>query len=59
MAQAAKDVGMNVTAQETVAPGTTDFAPLLEKLKGGAPDLLLTALGSLTAGFFRAYEASG
>jgi branched-chain amino acid transport system substrate-binding protein len=59
MAQAAKDVGMNVTAQETVAPGTTDFAPLLEKRKGGALDLLLTALGGSTAGFFRAYEASG
>jgi len=59
MAQAAKDAGMTVTAQETVPPGATNFAPLLEKLKGGAPDMLLTALGSSTAGFFRAYEASG
>jgi len=59
MAQAAKDAGMTVTAQETVAPGTTDFAPLLDKLKAGAPDMLLTALGGSTAGFFHAYEASG
>jgi ABC-type branched-subunit amino acid transport system substrate-binding protein len=59
MAQAAKDAGMTVTAQETVAPGTTDFAPLLDKLKAGAPDMLLTALGGSTAGFFRAYEVSG
>jgi branched-chain amino acid transport system substrate-binding protein len=59
MAQAAKDAGMKVTAQETVAPGTTDFAPLLATLKAGAPDVVLTALGGSTAGFFRAYEASG
>ncbi len=59
MARAAKDAGMTVTAQETVAPGTTDFAPLLDKLKAGAPDMLLTALGGSTAGFFHAYEASG
>jgi branched-chain amino acid transport system substrate-binding protein len=59
MAQAAKDAGMKVTAEETIAPGTTDFAPLLEKLKAGAPDMLLTMLGGSTAGFFRAYEASG
>jgi ABC-type branched-subunit amino acid transport system substrate-binding protein len=59
MAQAAKDAGMKVTAEETIAPGTTDFAPLLDKLKAGAPDMLLTMLGGSTAGFFRAYEASG
>jgi branched-chain amino acid transport system substrate-binding protein len=59
MAQAAKDAGMQVTAEETVAPGTSDCAPLLEKLKAGAPEVLLTALGGSTAGFFHAYEASG
>jgi branched-chain amino acid transport system substrate-binding protein len=59
MAQAAKDAGMNVTAQETVAAGTSDFGPLLDRLKAGSPDVLLTALGGSTAGFFRAYEASG
>jgi branched-chain amino acid transport system substrate-binding protein len=59
MAQAAKDAGMNVTAQETVAPGTSDFGPLLDRLKSGSPDVLLTALGGSTAGFFRAYEVSG
>ncbi len=59
MAQAAKDAGMQVTAEETVAQGTADFAPLIEKLKAGAPDVLLTALGGSTAGFFHAYEAAG
>jgi ABC-type branched-subunit amino acid transport system substrate-binding protein len=59
MAQAAKDAGMNVTAQETVAAGTSDFGPLLDRLKAGSPDVLLTALGGSAAGFFRAYEASG
>jgi ABC-type branched-subunit amino acid transport system substrate-binding protein len=59
MAQAAKDAGMTVTAMETVPAGTSDFAPLLEKLKAGNPDVLLTVLGGSTSGFFHAYEASG
>jgi ABC-type branched-subunit amino acid transport system substrate-binding protein len=59
LAQAAKDAGMTVTAQHILPPGTTDFIPVLEKLKAGAPDVLLTALGGSSAGFFRAYEASG
>jgi branched-chain amino acid transport system substrate-binding protein len=59
MAKAARDAGMTVTAQETIAAGTTDFAPLLDKLKAGSPDELLIVPGAATAGFFKAYEASG
>jgi len=58
-AKAAQDAGLKVTAQETIAEGTTDFAPLLEKLKASAPDQVVTILGPFTAGFFKAYEASG
>jgi branched-chain amino acid transport system substrate-binding protein len=58
-AKAALDAGIAVTARETLAPGTTDFVPLFDKLKARAPDLLLVMPGSLTAGFFRGYEASG
>ena len=32
---------------------------MLEKLKAGAPDQIVTILGPFTAGFFKAYEASG
>jgi branched-chain amino acid transport system substrate-binding protein len=59
MAKAAGDAGIKVTAQETITPGTTDLAALLDKLKAGAPDELLVVPGSSTAGFFKAYEASG
>ncbi len=58
-AKAATDAGMKVTAQEVITPATTDFAALLDKLKAGAPDELLIMPGSSTAGFFKAYEASG
>jgi branched-chain amino acid transport system substrate-binding protein len=59
MAKAAQDAGIRVTAQETLAEGATDFAPVLEKLKASAPDQVVTILGPFTAGFFKAYEASG
>jgi branched-chain amino acid transport system substrate-binding protein len=59
MAKAARDAGMNVTAEETITPGTTDLAALLDKLKAGGPEALLIVPGSSTAGFFKAYEASG
>jgi branched-chain amino acid transport system substrate-binding protein len=59
MAKAAQDAGIKVTAQETIAQGTTDFAPIIEKLKASAPDQVATMLGPFTAGFFKAYEASG
>lgn len=59
MAKAARDAGIKVTAEETITPGSTDLAAMLNKLKAGAPEDLLIMPGSSTAGFFRAYEASG
>jgi branched-chain amino acid transport system substrate-binding protein len=59
MAKAAQNAGMKVAADETLAAGTTDFAALFDKLKAAAPDALLIMPGSMTAGFFHAYEASG
>ncbi len=59
MAKAAQDAGMRVTDQETLPQGTTDFKPVLDKLKSDAPDRLVTMFGPSTAGFFRAYEAGG
>jgi branched-chain amino acid transport system substrate-binding protein len=58
MAKAAQDAGLRVTAQEDLTQGTTDFAPLLDRLKAGAPDQLVTILGPFAGGFFRAYEAA-
>jgi branched-chain amino acid transport system substrate-binding protein len=59
MANAARDADIKVAAEETITPGSTDLPALLEKLKAAAPDELLIMPGSSTAGFFRAYEASG
>jgi len=59
MAKAAQDAGIAVTAQETIAQGTTDFAAVIEKLKASAPERVATVLGPFTAGFFKAYETSG
>ena len=59
LAQAAKEAGLAVTATEVLPAGFTDFTGLLQRLKAGAPDVQLTSLGGSTAGFFKAYEASG
>ena len=59
MAKAARDAGIKVTDQETLAQGMTDFAAPLGKAKASAPDQVVTILGPSTQGFFRAYEASG
>jgi branched-chain amino acid transport system substrate-binding protein len=59
MAKAAQDAGIRVTGQETLDKTTTDFSTVLEKLKAGAPDQVVTILGPYTAAFFKAYEASG
>ena len=59
IAKAAKDAGMAVTADETIPKDTKDFAPIFDKLKGGAPAQIVAILGPSTAGFFKAYEASG
>jgi branched-chain amino acid transport system substrate-binding protein len=59
MTKAAQDAGIRVTGQETLDKSTADFGAVLDKLKAGAPDQLVTILGPYTAGFFKAYEASG
>ena len=59
MATAAQDVGIRVSGQETLDKSTADFGAVLDKLKAGAPDQVVTILGPYTAAFFRAYEASG
>jgi branched-chain amino acid transport system substrate-binding protein len=57
--EAARDAGLKVTAQEALAEGTTDFAPVVEKLKASGPDQLVAIPGAFTAGFFKALESSG
>jgi branched-chain amino acid transport system substrate-binding protein len=57
--KAAKDAGINVTADETIPKDSKDLAPILDKVKGGSPAQLVAILGPSTAGFFKAYEASG
>jgi ABC-type branched-subunit amino acid transport system substrate-binding protein len=59
MAKLAPEAGIKVTAQETLTKDTTDLAPLMDRLKAGAPDALWVMPGSSTAAFFKAYEASG
>jgi ABC-type branched-subunit amino acid transport system substrate-binding protein len=59
MAKAAEDAGIKVTDQETIPKGGEDFAVLIDKLKAGAPDRLLTILAESTPGLFQAYEKSG
>jgi branched-chain amino acid transport system substrate-binding protein len=59
ISKAAKDAGLVVTADETIAKDTKDFAAIFDKLKGGAPSQIVAILGPSTAGFFKAYEASG
>src|ERR1700723_1390985 len=56
--KAAKDAGINVTADETIPKDTKDFAAIFDKLKGGSPAELVAILGPSTAGFFKAYETS-
>ncbi|MBV9631212.1 MAG: ABC transporter substrate-binding protein, partial [Xanthobacteraceae bacterium] len=59
MAKAAQDAGVRITGQEALDKTTTDFGAVLEKVKAGAPDQVVTVLGPYTAAFFKAYEASG
>jgi branched-chain amino acid transport system substrate-binding protein len=58
MAKAARDAGMSVTAEETIAKDTKDFAAIFNRLRDGSPDELMAILGPSTAGFFQAYEAA-
>jgi ABC-type branched-subunit amino acid transport system substrate-binding protein len=59
MAKAARDAGMSVTAEETIAKDTRDFAAIFNRLRDGSPSELVAILGPSTAGFFQAYEAAG
>jgi branched-chain amino acid transport system substrate-binding protein len=59
MAKAAADAGIRVTGEETLDKNTSDFGAVLDKLKAGAPDEVIAILGPFTAGFFKAYAASG
>ena len=59
MAKAAANAGIRVTCEETLDKNTSDFGAVLDKLKAGAPDQVIAILGPFTAGFFKAYEASG
>ena len=59
MAKAARDAGISVTAEETIAKDTKDFATIFNRLRDGSPDELVAILGPSTAGFFQAYEAAG
>jgi branched-chain amino acid transport system substrate-binding protein len=58
-AKAARDAGINVTAEETIPKDTKDFSAIFNKLKGGSPAELVAILGPSTSGFFQGYEASG
>jgi ABC-type branched-subunit amino acid transport system substrate-binding protein len=59
IAKVAQDAGMGVTARETIAKDTKDFAGVVSKLKDSAPGQVVAILGASTSGFFRAYEAAG
>jgi branched-chain amino acid transport system substrate-binding protein len=59
IAKAAPEFGLKVTADETIAKDTKDFAGIFDKLKAGSPGELVAILGPSTSGFFQAYEASG
>ena len=59
IAKAAKDAGMNVTADETIPKGHQGFWPDIRQAEGRIARELVAILGPSTAGFFKAYEASG
>ncbi|WP_158816760.1 ABC transporter substrate-binding protein [Methylocapsa sp. S129] len=59
MEKAAAAAGLKILANETIAKGTTDLAPLLARFKALAPDRIVTVLGVSTAAFFHAYEHAG
>jgi branched-chain amino acid transport system substrate-binding protein len=57
--RAASEAGIEVLTSITVARGTTDFAPILARLKAINPDHVVPILNASQAGFFRAWEKSG
>ena len=59
MEKAATAAHIETLASETVAKGTTDLVPSIERLKALQPDRIVTLLGASSAAFFRAYEQTG
>ena len=59
MEKAAAAAGLTVLANETIAKGVVDLAPVLERFKALAPDRIVTLLSNSNAAFFHAYEQSG
>ena len=59
VAKLAPEFGLKVTADETIAKDSKDFAGIFNKLKAGSPGEIVAILGPSTSGFFQAYEASG
>lgn len=59
MEKAATAAHIETLASETVAKGTTDLVPSVERLKALRPDRIVTLLGASSAAFFRAYEQTG
>ncbi|MCX4148219.1 ABC transporter substrate-binding protein [Paraburkholderia madseniana] len=59
MEKAATAAHIETLASETVAKGTTDLVPSIERLKALRPDRIVTLLGASSAAFFRAYEQTG
>ena len=58
MEQAASAAGIKVLSSDTIAHGTSDLAPLLQKLDAAHPDRVVTILGASNGLFFKAYEQS-
>jgi ABC-type branched-subunit amino acid transport system substrate-binding protein len=59
METAATAANIRTLSSETVAKGTTNLAPALERLTALHPDRIVTLLSASSAAFFRAYEQSG
>ena len=55
----AGEMGIHVLTTEIVPPKTTDFGPIVDKVKALAPDQVLSVMGPSTAGFMKALAASG
>jgi len=59
MQAAATAANIRTLSSEIVANGTTNLAPVLERLTAPHPDRIVTLLSVSSAAFFRAYEQSG
>lgn len=59
MEKAATAAHIETLASETIAKGTVDLVPSVERLKALQPDRIVTFLGVSSGAFFRAYEQIG